>query len=67
MPDLDSYMLIEKEDDEDIIVAVCVECHDEHYPHAGWFYEGNEGYSDCLWKCYKCGKVIHDPEDEETD
>lgn len=65
MPDLDSYILIEKDSkDEQIVVAVCVECHQEHYEHAGWFYEASEGYSDYLWKCHKCGKVIHDPEEE---
>lgn len=65
MSDLDSYMLIEKdENNEQIVVCTCVECRDIHYPNVGWFYEGSiEGYSDDLWKCYKCGKVIHDTEE----
>ena len=68
MPDLDSYMLIEKdEEDTQRMVAVCVECRESHYPEVGWYYEGSkEGYSDYLWECHKCGKVIHDPDEEEA-
>lgn len=67
MPDLDSYILIEKDQNEEqIVVAVCVECHEECYSNAGWYYEASEGYSDYLWKCHKCGKVIHDPNEEEA-
>lgn len=67
MPDLDSYILIEKEEDVEKMIPVCIECKDIHYPDSGWFYRGSEeGYSDYLWKCYKCEKVIHDPNEEET-
>jgi len=66
MTDLDSYIIIEKDtNDEQIAIAVCLECREKHYPNTGWFYEASEGYSDYLWKCHKCEKIIHDP--EETD
>ena len=51
-----------------IVSPLCVPCHRTKYPSLGWFWEGSrKGYGPWLFKCSKCGTVIHDPETTEED
>lgn len=68
--DLNCYCLVdprpETTDEDRKIVHLCVECRNEHYPDHGWFWEGSkEGYGPWEFKCFLCGKILHDPANDE--
>jgi hypothetical protein len=42
------------------ISPLCLSCRQNHFPHAGWFWEGStEGYGPFDYKCHHCGATIH--------
>jgi hypothetical protein len=52
----------ERNEEEGTVRALCLECHQNHFPKQGWFYDGQIG----PWtvKCYHCGKIIHEQQTE---
>jgi|LakMenEpi03Aug12_release.lakeMendotaPanAssembly.Ray.scaffolds.fasta_scaffold17139_9 hypothetical protein len=68
MNDLDCYLFIDMEvpEEDRVISAMCIECHDDKMPDTGAFYNGSkQGYSNYDWKCCLCGKLIHKADDSE--
>lgn len=52
--------------EEQHMLVHCVKCHDEHFPQQGTFWEGANGYGPFVFKCDYCGKIIHQPNEENT-
>lgn len=70
MAELDCYFWIDYQiPEEDRCMSVmCVKCHQEKMPDAGWFYPGSkEGYGPFDYICQLCGTIIHKAEDENND
>ncbi len=64
---VDMDMEVVNEEDR-IIRCLCVECHDQHYPDSGWYYEGSEqGYGPYNYLCHSCRKVLHSPQEEHDE
>lgn len=54
-------------DDQRCVSVLCVECRTQHYPNAGWFWEGStQGYGRWAYNCYVCGKDVSQDTNEET-
>lgn len=68
-----SYFFVDQETpvEEQTMLVHCVECHDEHFPDQGMFWDGKQGYGPFEFKCNYCGKIIHqgsnDKENQITD
>lgn len=68
--DLDCYFFVDMDmevvsEDDRVIRCLCEECHNTHYPDAGWFYAGSEqGYGPFNYLCHSCKKVLHSHQEE---
>ena len=68
MQDLDCYIFVDTSipEDQRIVEAICVDCHNEKMQNIGFFYEGSkEGYSEYDWQCSICKKYIHKAEENQ--
>lgn len=61
----DCYFFVDMDkdvpDEQRTMSVLCVPCHDQHYPQAGWFWPGSEnGYGPWEYKCCVCGKNVNE-------
>jgi hypothetical protein len=56
-------------EEERSVESLCMECHEEHLPDTGWYWNDDEnggmGFGPWKYHCKLCQKLIHDGEPNE--